>query len=149
LQRIRWILNLPSVERAALTRAVWLIASVRLGLLLLPFGRVSAWTARPATVLPFLTQLPASRLVWAVRAVARRIPGATCLTQALALQMLMASAGRAAEIRIGVARSPAFTAHAWVEHEGVVLLGDDGELDRYATILALAGPPLVQAFRAT
>gem|GEM_PF-5122549 len=51
----------------------------------------------------------------------------------------MALAGRESEVHIGVAKDGArgFEAHAWVEHAGKVVLGDDGDLGRYAPMLAL------------
>jgi len=55
----------------------------------------------------------------------------------------MARAGHGAEVRIGVAlvakgdAARGFEAHAWVEHCGTIILGDNGELERYAPMLAL------------
>ena len=53
---------------------------------------------------------------------------ATCLTQAVAAQLLLVRSGHASEICVGVARdSPgAFRAHAWVELKGRVILGGEG-----------------------
>jgi len=69
------------------------------------------------------------------------IPGASCLTQALALQRLLARAGRGADLRIGVAKDGAsgLASHAWLEREGEILIGDNGELDRYSPMLSLSG----------
>jgi hypothetical protein len=51
----------------------------------------------------------------------------------------MTLAGHDAEVHIGVAKDAVrgFEAHAWVEHRGAILLGDDGDLGRYAPMLAL------------
>jgi hypothetical protein len=78
------------------------------------------------------------RLAWAVQAAARRIPGASCLTQALALQYVLGRAGETTKLHIGVAKDSArgFEAHAWLEHRGAILVGDNGELERYAPIPA-------------
>ena len=52
---------------------------------------------------------------WAVRAVARRVPGTYCLARSLALHSLLRDAGYDSELRIGVARDGAgIAAHAWV-----------------------------------
>lgn len=81
-------------------------------------------------------------LAWAVRATARRVPAASCLTQALALETLLAEAGIDVEVRLGVARRPdgSFEAHAWVEHEGRVLIGGLPDLERYAVLPSGAQP---------
>ncbi len=69
----------------------------------------------------------------AVTAVSRRIPGTTCLTQALATRLVLARHGHSSDLRIGVARNGEgqFQAHAWVVSNGVVAIGG-GELQRYA-----------------
>ena len=78
------------------------------------------------------------RLRWAVEATSRRVPGATCLTQALALQILLGRRGQASELRLGVSRgdAPGLQAHAWLESEGQVVIGA-AERDRYTALPAL------------
>jgi hypothetical protein len=66
-----------------------------------------------------------SRAAWAVRAVSRRITGATCLTQALALQAMLARAGHPCHVQIGVAKAESFEAHAWVVCGANVVIGGD------------------------
>ena len=67
-----------------------------------------------------------ARMPWAVACVSRRIPGASCLTQALALQAMLARAGRACRIEVGVAREDEFEAHAWVVCGTEIVLGGQG-----------------------
>jgi hypothetical protein len=131
--------RLPNRERYLLLYAAMWVAAMRLALSTLPFRQVRRLAANRAPVSPRLAAVPVKNLAWAVQAAARRVPGASCLTQALALQRLMAQAGRPAELRIGVAKDTAhgFQSHAWVDFEGNVIVGNNGELDRYSTILAL------------
>jgi hypothetical protein len=66
--------------------------------------------------------------VWAVCAVARRVPGTACLARSLALQGVLRTAGIASELRIGVAKdaSEGLIAHAWIVCEGRILpTGDE------------------------
>lgn len=109
---------------------------VRAGLWLVPFRRL-----RPAVA--FITPRTrkrtntwvASQLAWAVSSVSRYVPRATCLTQALALHILLRRAGLQSRIHIGVAKEDGrFEAHAWVESEEKVVIGDY-ELKRYAPIM--------------
>ena len=79
-------------------------------------------------------------IVWGVKQAARFVPGASCLTQALALQYLLGRHGYASVIRVGVANSSdqGFEAHAWVIREGRVLIGGDNEeLARFTPIVDL------------
>ena len=81
------------------------------------------------------------RVVWAVVVASRYVPMSTCLTQALAAQVLLARRGYSAHLHIGVAKEGAeakLKAHAWVESDGKVLIGGS-EPGRYTHLLALEG----------
>ena len=139
MKRTRQFVELPVPERKLLLHSVLLVAAVRIALWTLPFRWVRLVVGGRRGVSPELAVIRVRRLSWAVQAAARRIPGASCLTQALALQYLMSRAGQEAGVHIGVAKDAArgFEAHAWVEHRGAVVLGDDGDLGRYAPMLEL------------
>ena len=144
MNRIRQFGALPARKRRLLLRAVALVAVVRLALWTLPFRWVRSIAGRKRAVSLKLAGFDVKHVTWAVRAAAQRIPRASCLTQAISLQYLMILAGRDAEVHIGVAKDAArgFEAHAWVEHDGAILLGDDGDLGRYAPMLALSAEDL-------
>ena len=63
------------------------------------------------------------RLARAVRRTLRTLPAdSRCLMQSLVLTRLLARRDRSASLVIGVSPAGTFTAHAWVEREGVPLL---------------------------
>jgi hypothetical protein len=68
------------------------------------------------------------------------VPLASCLTQALAAQVLMGRYGVPAEIHIGVSRdaTQAFKAHAWVVSRGELVVGGAGA-ESYRRIAVLEG----------
>ena len=132
-------LAMPAGDRRLLLRALCLVFAFRVVLRVMDWSRIRALAARsegPSTV---LAKLAPARLAWAVQAAARRVPGATCLTQSFALRHMLAKAGHAAEIRIGVAKSGhgGLDSHAWVVCHGRVLVGDTGDLARYQPILSM------------
>lgn len=70
---------------------------------------------------------PAEHIAWAVKAVGESVPGfRNCLVRAIALQALLKTSLQDCELRIGVARTASgeFLAHAWIEKEGRVLVGE-------------------------
>lgn len=80
------------------------------------------------------------RIVAAVRSVARGVPRATCLTQALSVQLLLALRGYTSEVRIGVARRPdgRFDAHAWVvSADEIIIGGAESEIADYQPLMTL------------
>jgi hypothetical protein len=131
-----------TMRRSVYLGKVWLlVALVRLSLCVMPFalarrlvsslGRHASWRERPGRRRPEV-------LVLAVRRVARFVPCASCLTQALAAEVLLRRAGHTPRLRIGLRRdeSGALRAHAWVENRGLVVLGD-GEVERFTPLPAL------------
>lgn len=70
-------------------------------------------------------------------AATRSLWRATCLRQALVLWWLLAQHGIVTQIRLGVAKDlgQAVESHAWVERNGVVLLGGETSQERFRVLL--------------
>jgi hypothetical protein len=98
--------------------------AVRLGLWLLPWRTVS----RAPAVISRGSQRPVEQSSAAIRAVSPYVLSATCLAQALALRRLLARHGCVAILNLGVRNPPggSLQAHAWLEADGRVILGDPG-----------------------
>lgn len=138
----RRLIGLPASVRALVLASGILVPLVQLALRLLParlllrgverIVRLCCRRRRPA--------VEARQVGWAVEVVSRRVPGATCLARALAARVLLALSGYPSRLRIGVARDERkhFHAHAWVECEGRVVIGDVG-LDSYTILPDLPG----------
>lgn len=127
MQTLRKFAGRSATDRRLLTEALVTVPAVRLALCLLPFrfarrriGR--SVSKRRATTTP---EIPAERIVWAVTAVAARVPRASCLTQALAASILLPRYGHDATLRVGVAKDGdgRLHAHAWLESRGTTILG--------------------------
>ncbi len=130
--RAEWRLAFRALLRVAWVRLAlwrWPFASVRMRAARRRLGRTRYNPERAAAADPYV-------LAWAVRAAAHRVPRASCLTQALALESLLADEGLTAEFRIGVARRAdgSFEAHAWLERDGQVLIGGVPDLERFAVM---------------
>lgn len=143
MRRLASFLALPSAEQRLILAAATLLTGVRVGLWALSFGRVHGAIRRLAgrSRLAPRDGLPAERIVWAVGAADRLVPRTTCLVRALAAHVLLARHGHASELRLGVAGGSgrAFEAHAWLEHDGRVLIGGPVEA-RYVALPALGAP---------
>ena len=82
------------------------------------------------------------RVAWAVARATARVPGATCLIQALATQILLARRGETSTLHIGAARDDrgGVKGHAWLEHRGRVVIGDSS-LEGFIPLCQLDGVP--------
>ena len=134
--------QLSSADRGLLLKVGILLAIYRTALSILPWRRVAAM--RPWYGKSLSSQFSIERLEWAVRTAGRRLPGPTCLTQALALHHLLARAGYTSTVQIGVAKTAdrGFEAHAWVEYEGATLLNSASEVAHYSRLMAFQAPSL-------
>jgi hypothetical protein len=123
-----------------LAEASTLVTIVNIALRFLPYRflermnqvRVTARSSgTPAAAVP-------GKIGWAVQAVSRRLPGKNaCLVQALTAQAMLRRRGYPSDLRIGVAgRDPdgAIKAHAWVEYQGSVIVGEIADLSSYSVL---------------
>lgn len=122
--RRQWA-SLPSDERQALLTMVWLVPALHIAVRVFDYRRTRAWIDRSGgKIRPHADGRPR---VEALRLATTRVqayswlPG-NCLSRSLGLYWLMLKAGYSPVLRLGVSLAEGtFTAHAWVEHEGVVL----------------------------
>jgi Transglutaminase-like superfamily len=143
MTRLGKLLHLSGEDCRLLLAASLLQAGIGLGLMVLPYRKVRSLADRLAGMgSRRLSVRPASvdRIALAVTRSARSVPGATCLTQALAARVLLERRGHPARVRVGITRTENadLLAHAWVESGGRVVLGG-ADLGRYASLAVLEG----------
>ena len=139
MTRLNKFLRLPFSEKILFIKACTVLGIIRLGLSLLPFITLkNVLRVIGPSIARADERLSEDQLVWAVAAASRFIPKATCLAQALAIQLFLKQSGREAYVHIGVDRGEGgrLDAHAWVERKGKVLFGGSN-LSRYTHLLAL------------
>ncbi len=131
-------LRLAPQERRQLVQAWGLLFAIGPVLRLFSFPRIHAYCRRVRPGHHNTTPTSPSRLAQLVEIAARYYPLPTsCLTEALALSWLMSRQGMTSTLRIGVAKGgDRLTAHAWVEQDGLILLGRDGSAS-HAPLLPL------------
>lgn len=135
--------SLPPTDR-------WLVLSAAV---LLGTSRLALLVARPAVVRRIVHRiapwLPPSRTVSdparvarAVRAAGRGLPYApACLGSAIAGHAMLCAHGHPSDLKIGVTKPgpDQLEAHAWVERDGRVLVGDLPDLASYRPLAADGG----------
>ena len=130
----RRLLALERDDRWLVVEAIVLIGLVQAGLRMLSFATLRRLLAAAKRVRP---RAPSrhSRIAWAVNAAARLVPGRTCLTDALAADVMLCRRGYQSVLRIGVKKRSGgagpLEAHAWVESAGSIVAGELAALDEY------------------
>ena len=140
MRRLHKLLCLPASVRQLLVNAFVLLGLVRLGLWLLPFPTLRHTLAKISQISPQqdkVKQISVAQIIWAVNATSRYMPGGVkCLARALTTQVLMIRQGYSPELRIGVAKGEKgqLEAHAWVENQGQVVIGNLADLYRFTPL---------------
>jgi hypothetical protein len=137
LRQLERLAELTTQEQFLLFRALCVVTFARLALWTVPVADARSATAKIAGV---GRRASLQQVVWAVRSVSRCVPGATCLTQAVAVQALLINAGYECRIGLGVAKdSGCLKAHAWVVYENEIIIGGP-DIATYVQLADLALP---------
>ncbi len=145
MKRLRKFLSLSSSDRKLLIQTAVLLSGIRLGLRFLSFPalrRILDKISKTALNSTQAYESTLNRVVWAVDIVSKYMPGGIkCLARALATQVLLARRGYLVELQIGVAKNEAgqLEAHAWIESQGSVVIGNLKDLGRYTRLATLEG----------
>lgn len=117
-RRLRNFCRRPAAGKSLRLRALAVLVAVRIALGVFPFARVRKSVER-SSLRRRQAEPRHSRqdVIEAVQAAARDVAGVDCLSQALALRVLLAREGYPAEVHVSIARlaSGALRAHAWVQ----------------------------------
>ena len=140
MRRVRKFLNLSVREKFLLMEAVILVLAIRVGLTLLPFSTLQKLLGKGTKKhidLERKRRFAIDQVAWSVAAASHCVPKATCLVQALAIQILLLRQGYPADLKIGVTRGnkEGLQAHAWVESRGK-MINTGSEIDRFTPLEA-------------
>ena len=134
MRNLSRIFSLSGREMLFLAHCLSVVVAVRVGLTLLSYNKVRRMVTRldarePADIGDL------RRVAWGVAAAARLVPGASCLTQALSGQYMLARQGSASKISIGIERNAGteLKAHAWLMSGDHIVLG--GSLGRFTHLV--------------
>lgn len=136
------LMALPAPERSLLFKSLAPMLAMRLGLWTMSYTQarvVADWMARFrvfSRIGDDAAKPSPEKIAWAVATVSRVVPrGGNCLVRAMATEILLKRYGYASTLKIGVAKPAAgqFEAHAWLESDGVVVIGDF-QLDRFVPL---------------
>jgi len=127
--RLNKLLALSAADMRLFTEALAVLLKVKLSFVGFHTRRRLDWlngfAGEPGQPLGESDPVMIRAVAVATRRAARVVPGATCLTQAIAMRTLLERRGQSSSLRIGVARSigGSLDAHAWVEVNDEIVIG--------------------------
>lgn len=124
-----------------LSVALWLLV-VKTGLYLLPFDRLRGWVVGFGQSNGKLTNAQEMQtIIQAIERISQFLSSSriNCLPQALVGYMLLRREGFDVQLKIGVLKTPSdqLVAHAWLEYQGQVILGNLQCLGQFAPFSSL------------
>ena len=133
--------QLPTKEKGLILKSLFLATVIRVLLWLLPVRFLQRLFMCTTGENPDGSESDwdeITRIVHSIRSVSRFVPQATCLTQALAASLLIRFSGQDSELKIGVAKddSSRLIAHAWLEKDGQIILGELPDQGRFVPLRA-------------
>lgn len=141
MNKLLSFLRLPVAEQLLLLQVILGLTLIRLSLRICSLQRTRALLSQLAQPLRRETaevkrRDVLARVARAVTLASRAMPHrATCLVQALTAQLFLERRGIATRLHIGFAKAEQegrVEGHAWLEYQGEVVIGDNGELGRFA-----------------
>lgn len=134
------LLRLDSRRRILLLSTFATLCLVKIGLFFLPFQKLESLIEKLSNFLQ-RNSLPnranIKEIVNSVNTCSKYVPGkAKCLARALTTQTIMQVFGYTPQLKIGVtrAKSGAIQAHAWVEYQDIVVIGELEDLNNFKSL---------------
>lgn len=146
-------MRLSNHERRCLLLATLVLNGIRFGLWRVPFNqlwkRIQRLSQAPPSWIKLIVSQPptVAEMIWAVDVSSwYALKPARCLARAFTLYLLMQWFGHVPTLRIGVAKpnestdnaagspKPAIEAHAWIEYQDQIILGQIRDLERFAPL---------------
>ena len=113
-----------------------MIIFIRISLTILSFSKVKKISKRfSRSNNNQKNNLSIEDIIWSIHVVSTYVPRATCLTQAITAQILLYRHDHPSKLKIGVMKKDDFEAHAWLEINNEIILGESEE--KYVPLLDL------------
>lgn len=145
LRQLARLLWLPAPDRQLVFLTLLLMSMIRFGLWLVPFRLLLRFLKGISQRSPenkAQNTVSIEKIVWAVELSSRFMPGGVkCLARALTTKVLLDWYWYTPDLRIGVAKSDSgqLEAHAWIENQGQVIIGNLADLSRFTPLPSLEG----------
>jgi hypothetical protein len=136
--------QLPFAEKILFFQACHLLTIYRIHLLVTPVQDLFYQVQSRSRNIPLTpSSIPPVRMSRLIQIASHFVPGSTCLSNALAGQLLFAGHGYKTQLHIGVARNEQniLEAHAWLSLNGTILIGNLPDLSRFTELPPLPATP--------
>jgi hypothetical protein len=118
---IRGYLGLPKQKKNLILKSVFLTFLIRLSLYFFNFSKIDRYAKK---IHKSNKKNSIEDVLWSVKTASNIVPGTTCLTTAMTGHILLSIYNYSSYIRLGVKNEDKFEAHAWLEINNKIVLGE-------------------------
>ena len=128
--------KLSSSRKDLLIKSLIIIILIRLGFFLFSYSRVKRIIKQVSKPKKNQGNVPTTEdILWSVKVASDYVSGSTCLIQATTAQILLSRYDYTSKLKIGVNKIDEFKAHAWIEINDKIVLGESEQ--KYVPICEL------------
>jgi len=125
MSKINKFLKLSSSRKDLLIKSLIIIIFIRLGFFLFSYSRVRRISKQFSKPNKNHENIPTTEdILWSVKVASDYVSGSTCLIQATTAQILLSRYHYISKLKIGVNKIEEFKAHAWIEINDKIVLGE-------------------------
>ena len=125
MSRIHSFFKLSSNKKDLFIKSLILIIFIRISITIFSFSNVKKISKRFSRQnINHNNKITIKDIIWSVKAASIYVPRATCLTQAITAQILLSRHNHTSKLKIGVTKNDKFVAHAWLEIDDKIVLGE-------------------------
>ena len=125
MNKIKSFLNLPFNKKELFIKTLILMFFIRICLTVIQFSKFNNISKKISK--PHVTNENINDIIWSVNTVSLYVPKSTCLIQAITAQILLSRNNHPSKLKIGVKKKTDFEAHAWLEIDNIIVLGETDE----------------------
>jgi hypothetical protein len=136
MRRIHKFIKLSLTEKVLFFESAFYLVAVGLMLRFIPFKDIFSFVHGHKTR-KIRRAVSSERITWMVEKISRQLPFIKCLGKALVSQAMLTRRGFSSQLMIGVAKdnNGKLEAHAWVEKQGQVIVGNLDDLSRFEPLI--------------
>lgn len=127
MNKINSFLKLSSSRKDLFIKSLVIIIFIRLCFFLFPYSQVKRISKRFSKPNNIRHKPTTEDILWSIRVASLHIPGSTCLIQATTAQILLSRYHYPSKLKIGVMKTDKFKAHAWIEINDKIVLGESDQ----------------------
>lgn len=124
MNKLNSFFKLSNTRKKLLLISLILTIIIRISIYIFSFSNINKISNRLSAPNNQKDTINIQDIIWSVKVASNYIPKATCLTQAITAKIILSRYNIQSHLKIGVMKKDKFEAHAWLEINNKIILGE-------------------------